>query len=262
MNFRYYLAILLLSFTSTFVNGQAIEISQFSFSSSVWDGSTKTLTVKRTGQSTYLTSVALSRINLPEWTSAGLSFNVEVEAFAKKKNSTQLVKISDEIKFATSDFVGTTSTTIAKYPTLTIPAGFIDEDGGNIIIKWRFYKENYPPPYDQNGWTEWYTADAEINLKLEPAVLPPTTFAGPDQICDEGIYTITNPGTISLENASGIATITDLGNNQWQVERINNAVGTVVLKSLVGSNAYDKTIRIGTDTPISITGNSYSLDWS
>lgn len=151
MNIKSYLTILLLSLTSLFVNGQAIQVSQFAFSPSVWDTPSGTIKVKRNGPSTYLIMVGLSRINLPEWTSAGLKYNVEVEAFAQKQNDSQLVKISDEIKFTTSDFVGTTSVTVTKTPTLTIPAGFIDATGGKIIVKLRFYKEKYPSPYNQDG---------------------------------------------------------------------------------------------------------------
>src|SRR5699024_11330848 len=64
--------------------------------------------------------------------------------------------------------------------------GFIGEEGGYIVIKWRFYKKNYPFPYDEDGWTDWFTSDLEINLKLAPLVLPSSTIDGPDIICDNG----------------------------------------------------------------------------
>ena len=75
-------------------------------------------------------------------------------------------------------------------------------------------------------------------------VRPITTFSGPNAICSEGTYTIANPGTITLENANGIATLTPLGNNQWKVTRIGN--GKIQLKSTVGSNVYMKDIDVGT----------------
>ena len=76
----------------------------------------------------------------------------------------------------------------------------------------------------------------KINCELAEIVTPPTTFTGPSSICTDGTYTITNPGTISLENASGIATLTALGNNQWKVTRIGNNSGLIILKSINADN--------------------------
>jgi len=73
----------------------------------------------------------------------------------------------------------------------------------------------------------------------------PSVIDGPAQICSEGIYNIFNPGTITLENASNIASLTALGNNQWKVTRIGTASGIVKLRSVSNGIIFDKTIMIG-----------------
>src|SRR5699024_88897 len=138
--------------------------------------------------------------------------------------------------------------------------GFIGEEGGYIVIKWRFYKKNYPFPYDEDGWTDWFTSDLEINLKLAPLVLPSSTIDGPDIICDNGIYTITNPGEISLIDPSGIAQISYLGDNKWRLSRIEFISGEVKIKSKVGDVEYSKSVIIGAKAP-SILGGS-KVVWS
>lgn len=70
-------------------------------------------------------------------------------------------------------------------------------------------------------------------------------FTGPSSICSEGIYTITSPGTITLENASGIATLTALGNNQWKVTRIGTANGPINLVSTSNGKLFKMNIHIG-----------------
>lgn len=83
----------------------------------------------------------------------------------------------------------------------------------------------------------------------------PTVINGLASICDEGTYTLINPGTVTLENAGGIASLTPLGNNQWKVTRSGQANGNVVLKS-VNSNGQSttKNIIIGTVTAGTISG--------
>ncbi|WP_312333265.1 hypothetical protein [Sphingobacterium sp.] len=70
-------------------------------------------------------------------------------------------------------------------------------------------------------------------------------FTGPFSFCSEGIYTIVSPGAISLENASGIATLTSLGNNQWKVTRIGNASGSINLVSTSNGKVFKKSIYVG-----------------
>lgn len=90
---------------------------------------------------------------------------------------------------------------------------------------------------------------------------------GPSQICDEGTYTITNPGTITLVNATGIATLTALGNNQWKVTRTGTANGVVKLRSTSNGKTYEKEILIGakingyiSGNPTVFPGKSYEYD--
>ncbi len=80
-------------------------------------------------------------------------------------------------------------------------------------------------------------------------------FTGPSSICSEGIYTITSPGTITLENASGVAALTALGNNQWKVTRIGSANGVVKLRSTSNGKTFDKEILVGIVTKGNISGN-------
>ncbi|WP_313185738.1 hypothetical protein [Sphingobacterium siyangense] len=75
-------------------------------------------------------------------------------------------------------------------------------------------------------------------------ILYTPVFTGPATICSEGIYTITSPGTITLENAAGVATLTALGNNQWKVTKANNLGGIVVLKSQQGTKSFIKNIKV------------------
>lgn len=83
-------------------------------------------------------------------------------------------------------------------------------------------------------------------------------FTGPSSICSEGIYTITSPGTITLENASGIATLTALGNNQWKVTNIGGAgvAKTIKLRSASQGKTFDKDIIIGGGYATAVQGPS------
>ncbi len=129
---------------------------------------------------------------------------------------------------------------------IVIPAGAVTlaNPSTSILAQWRFYKEGYPSPYNINGWTDWVNK-MYTPVKLNPNQIPGSTFTGPASICDEGIYTISNPYTVSLENASGIATLTALGNNQWKVTRIGTANGVVSLRSIKNGKIFEREIMIG-----------------
>lgn len=154
--------------------------------------------------------------------------------------------ISDSIKVNNLEFRSQVS--IPKNYTFRLQS---NNKVGTVYLRFRYYKKNYPA--SSNGWTgmnsggSWETIDANLP--------PPTTFSGPDQICAEGIYTITNPGTITLENANGIATLTEFGNNQWKVTRIGEASGKIQLKSELAQNNYRKDIHLGT-SPSVVNGPS------
>lgn len=153
----------------------------------------------------------------------------------------------DVINISTSDWYGPTYTiskTIEK--DIVIPAGAVTlaKPNTSIVARWRFYKEGYPSPYNTNGWTDW-VEKKYTSMKLNPNQIPTTTFNGPNVVCNEEIYTITNPYTITLENASGIATLTALGNNQWKVTRIGTASGPINLVSTFNGKVYKMNIHVG-----------------
>ena len=75
---------------------------------------------------------------------------------------------------------------------------------------------------------------------------------GASSICSEGTYTIVNPGTITLEDADGIATLTALGNNQWKVTRTGTNAGFVKLKTQnLKGYSVEKVIDVGASFNIS-----------
>lgn len=167
--------------------------------------------------------------------------------------------IIDVINVSTSDWYGPTHTiskTIEK--DIVIPAGAVTlaKPLTSIVARWRFYKEGYPSPYNTDGWTD-YVDKKYTSMKLNPNTVPQTTFSGPNAVCSEGIYTITNPYTISLENASGIASLTSLGNNQWKVTRTGSATGLIRLISTFNGKAFSKEIKIGSyNNIINLAGNT------
>lgn len=166
--------------------------------------------------------------------------------------------IIDVINVSTSDWYGPTHTiskTIEK--DIVIPAGAVTiaKPLTSIVARWRFYKEGYPSPYNTDGWTD-YVDKKYTSMKLNPNTILITSFSGPDAVCSEGIYTITNPYTISLENAAGIASLTSLGNNQWKVSKIGNTDGKVILRSNYNGKTFDKEIEIGSIAKGVISGNT------
>jgi len=114
-----------------------------------------------------------------------------------------------------------------------------------------------------DDWTNWFYANKTYQTKKYEPPMPASIITGPNQICDEETYTITNPGTISLENATGIATLTDLGNNQWKVTKTGAYSGEIKIVSTVGTQKYTKSIIVGTKPPeisgrtIVTSGNTY-----
>jgi len=138
----------------------------------------------------------------------------------------------------------------------------------DVNVRYRYYRDKYPDPENTDGWTEWYMIPNTTKFMLSNSTLPESIITGPSQICDEGIYTITNPYVISLENAAGIATLTDMGLNQWKVTRIGQASGTIKLRSHTSTNVkFEKEIVIGakingyiSGNPTVFPGKSYEYD--
>lgn len=158
---------------------------------------------------------------------------------------------SSIVTYSTADFVGSSAFSINKE---NISATILStNNNGQLKVKYRYYAQGYSGEPD--GWTEWFTKTDKHYTTVNLTPVPVTTFVGPDQICDEGTYTITNPGVITLENATNIATLTNLGNNQYKVTRIGNANADAILKSVSVGNVGSKTINVGTPSP-KMTGAS------
>lgn len=49
-----------------------------------------------------------------------------------------------------------------------------------------------------------------------------------------------------MENADGIATLTQLSNSQWKIKRIGTASGFVKLRSSLNGNKIEKEVVVGT----------------
>lgn len=113
-----------------------------------------------------------------------------------------------------------------------------------------------------NDGPKWISVQGKNSTCSKPGtsaqahIFTTTTFAGPNNLCSEATYTLINPGTITLENASGVATLTALGNNQWKVTRIGQGNGNIILRSTIGSKSYDKNITMGTITTGTIIGQA------
>ncbi|TJZ60513.1 hypothetical protein FAZ15_10970 [Sphingobacterium olei] len=163
---------------------------------------------------------------------------------------------SSIVTFSTADFVGSSAFSINKE---NISATILStNNNGQLKVKYRYYAQGYSGEPD--GWTEWFTKTDKHYTTVNLTPVPVTTFVGPDQICDEGTYTITNPGVITLQNATNIATLTNLGNNQWKVTREVGASGIVRIKSMVSNNVYTKDVIVGTPlSAISGPSNIYAL---
>ena len=172
MNFKKALGIILfLVFNSVFA--QQIRIQSFNVPNSLWNPTTKTLSVNRSNVSTFLTPIIMGRPTATEW--LGKAIDAEVEFTVHKNNST--ATIIQTIKFVTEDFIGNTGISVMRNHTINIPHGFIGEAGGYLTVKWRYNKQDYPwPDNNGNGWTNWYTLNFEVNFKLTSIERPPTTF--------------------------------------------------------------------------------------
>ncbi|GGH21480.1 hypothetical protein FAZ19_14900 [Sphingobacterium alkalisoli] len=167
------------------------------------------------------------------------SLNVEAYAvfdfYGTEYNASELISLSSS-NFSQENGLSTGF----QFKTFTLQS---NKKNGSLRFKYRFYIN--APGY--NDWSPWYYSDKIYQTEQYQPPVPVTTFVGPDQICDEGTYTITNPGVITLENATNIATLTNLGNNQYKVTRIG--IGNVILKSVQNSLTVTKSIRVGPEDP-------------
>ena len=174
----------------------------------------------------------------------------QVLALAVFDNYDTEYNASDTIALTQSDFSaynGTSTEFINK--TFKLLSG---KKEGTLKFKYKFRING--GGYDD--WTNWFYANKTYQTKKYEPPVPASVITGPDQICDEETYIITNPGTITLENATGIATLTDLGNNQWKIERIDGANATISLVSKSGSKSTSKLIKIGSGRNFVIKPNA------
>ncbi|WP_437920656.1 hypothetical protein [Sphingobacterium sp. LRF_L2] len=153
---------------------------------------------------------------------------------------------TDTMSFHSQDFTGPNGTPTAsglKQVFLKIPASFVMP--GRLAVAYRSRASS-------SQTTGFFVVHEERAI---PVVVE-TQFDGPDNICSEATYTITYPGTITLENATGIASLTALGNNQWKITKTGSINGVVTLKSQQQYDKYTKTVEIGSMLPTSIDGNN------
>lgn len=247
MRIKYFL-ILLFSTLSNFASAQQIEIGSFGITGGTWNANNTLLLVKRDANTTFQTNLLVIRSTSHNIISRPIKLEARV-IFINKLDEDWTI-VSPVVNFTTTDFIGPSGASEVKTVSTTVPKDFLSSYGdGELVVQWRYYKDEYPAPDQVNGWTKWHQTKQKINCGLEPIVIPPTTISGPTSICSEATYTITNPGTITLENATGIATITQLGNNQWKVTRIGEANGNVFLQSVIQSKTYKNEITVGLAQP-------------
>jgi len=200
---------------------------------------------------TFYSGIYLSRNNFPEFLSRPLK--CQVLLYLTDDLGNNLMKIADTLVVTSNDFSGKSSISNLLNIGIKIPHGLVSDYGQRVYIKGksRYYKDNYPWPDNVNGWTDWYL----VTRSIPCGQLPPTSIiTGPSSICTEAIYTITNPYTVSLVNANGLATLTPLAGNQWKITRTGTGTGIIKLRSMVNGQAFDKEIKVGLITSGSITG--------
>lgn len=151
--------------------------------------------------------------------------------------------------FTTSDWDAGSFVSHVITRDVTFPANVLNGFNGylDVYAKYRYYKDKYPDPENTDGWTDWYNIPGNKKFVLAPNTIPVTSFEGPAQICNEGIYTITNPYAISLVNATNIATLTDLGLNKYKITRIGNSTGTIILRSTASNKTFDYYIKLNSE---------------
>ncbi|MCS4168528.1 hypothetical protein [Sphingobacterium sp. BIGb0116] len=162
--------------------------------------------------------------------------------------------------FTTSDWDAGSFVSHVINRDVTFPANVLNGFNGylNVYAKYRYYRDKYPDPENTDGWTDWIAIPGYQRFALAPYTIPVTSFEGPEMICNEGIYTITNPYAISLVDAAGVATLTDMGQNKWKVTNVSGggSAKTVKLRSTSSTKTFDKDIIIGGGYVTAVQGPS------
>ncbi len=110
---------------------------------------------------------------------------------------------------------------------------------------------------------EFYTKNSDNTVKESKTIsnqLVAKVFNGPSTICTEEVFTLGGHENATLENATGVATITNLGNKQWKITRMGTSSGVAKLVSTIGPKKFSKDIVVGTIPP-TISGGATTV-WS
>jgi hypothetical protein len=98
--------------------------------------------------------------------------------------------------------------------------------------------------YTRDKFTSPIKETKTINTPLYTKIM-----SGPSQICSEAVFSLGGPEAVILENASGIANLTSLGNNKWKVTRIGANTGEIQMVSTAANKSFSKKIRVGNLPP-------------
>ncbi|WP_400261308.1 hypothetical protein ACFX5U_15440 [Sphingobacterium sp. SG20118] len=174
-------------------------------------------------------------------------------------SNNEIIKVTAGPSFNKNDFI----TNGVFFPSSQVKNFSIEFDaqlqlnpGYKIALLYKYYFNASVglPNQTTSGWSpkvthnrDWFYHNKTfsfIDTYIPPSVT--TTITGPSSICSDGTYIITNSGTITLENASGIATLTKINGNSYKVSRVGTSNGTVSLQSTTGTKITKKDIFIGT----------------
>lgn len=172
-------------------------------------------------------------------TTAAINKQLEFQVFINFIDDNGIIQASSDIQtFTESDFSapnGTITSSGLKISYLRI-SNTINR-AGRLVVTYRVRNS-------AGTWSDDFYNEADA---IRVVVKKVTQFSGPDKICTEGTYTIINPGTVTIENATNIATLTKIDDNTYKITRIGGTsnYGVVTLKSIINGITYSKSITIG-----------------
>lgn len=142
-------------------------------------------------------------------------------------------KISPDVIFTPSDFTAQGSSgnySRNRTVQVTIPQQLFNTyfTPGNFPLNYRISvgvegKMNYLGTFET---FKNYQQEKFREYKIKPIIL------GAGQLCNEEVFNIYYASNVTLENATGIATLTDLGNGQWKVTKTGNGNGEIKLVAI------------------------------
>lgn len=114
------------------------------------------------------------------------------------------------------------------------------QDAGSVMLsRWSIYKV-YPG----------YSFSSNDLIALRYLFPVKTIISGPNNICVDGVYTITNPGSISIVKGASFANLNQTGPNTWKVTSKGIGSGEVVIRSTNNNYLYpvnDFRLIVGVD---------------